>query len=199
MEVLLFQWKQWGGGYDADIFIYFKIPHTIMEKSDDLVCPHCGYKALYWRKRAGNYSCQKCGKSSSRKQILDSGRSKWSSAVLIVIRINPVSLNSPRGSAMGMRLIVWRVARWKTKWMGSPTENIRALSGSECRRKPCKRAWQAAVLHLERMSHEQYGSAKMRRYRIYLYVGWWSKMCLRQFLVGLRPYWWGWGDLEQNV
>ena len=155
MEVLLFQWKQWGGGYDADIFIYFKIPHTIMEKSDDLVCPHCGYKALYWRKRAGNYSCQKCGKSSSRKQILDSGRSKWSSAVLIVIPINPVSLNSPRGSAMGMRLIVWRVARWKTKWMGSPTENIRALSGSECRRKPCKRAWQAAVLHLERMNHDK--------------------------------------------
>jgi hypothetical protein len=76
MEVLLFQWKQWGGGYDADIFIYFKIPHTIMEKSDDLVCPHCGYKALYWRKRAGNYSCQKCGKSSSRKQILDSRRSQ---------------------------------------------------------------------------------------------------------------------------
>lgn len=40
----------------------------------ELRCPHCGYKALYWRKRAGSYSCQKCGKSSSRQQVLKNER-----------------------------------------------------------------------------------------------------------------------------
>lgn len=38
----------------------------------ELRCPNCGYKSLYWRKRAGSYSCQKCGKTCSRKAVTES-------------------------------------------------------------------------------------------------------------------------------
>ena len=48
---------------------------------------------------------------------------KWGFNVSIAIPISPVSLSSPRGSAMEMRLIVWLDAQLKTKWMENQTGN----------------------------------------------------------------------------
>ncbi|MFA5715959.1 MAG: hypothetical protein WC998_09470 [Candidatus Paceibacterota bacterium] len=47
-----------------------------MEVQPELICPHCGYKTIYWRKRSGSYNCQKCGKSSSRQMVIEYAQSK---------------------------------------------------------------------------------------------------------------------------